>query len=198
VLTLPYLRRTNQEIIDKLISLRRREGTLSQKLILVPNGVPCEATLRRRFSSVNAAFKLAGYEHKPRFLILEHKAKRKAIVLAAAAEIIERVERMGGLAVFDDQVHLLTINGRFTVSIYWLGTRRRQRQTEALYVRADRHSVAGIGLILKMDRSNTYVETYLIVSGFELARANYGELPTSNPVFANAEKHHDLEAFHRI
>jgi len=49
-----------------------------------------------------------------------------------------------------------------------------------------------------MDRSNTYVETYLIVSGFELARANYGELRTSNPVFANAEKHHDLEAFHRI
>jgi hypothetical protein len=56
----------------------------------------------------------------------------------------------------------------------------------------------GIGLILKMDRSNSYVETYLIVSGFELARVNYGELRTSNPVFAKAEKHRDLDAFHRI
>ena len=88
---------------------------------------------------MNAAFKLAGYEHKPRFLILEHKAKRKAIVLAAAAEIIERVERMGGLAVFDDQAHLLTINGRFTVSIGtgWAHAEGNDKQKRCMFGQTD-------------------------------------------------------------
>jgi DNA invertase Pin-like site-specific DNA recombinase len=190
---------TDQEIIDQLVSLWRRKGTLKQEFLLVSNGVPCEATLRRRFGSVNAAFKLAGYEQRPRFLILEHKAKRKNVVRAVATEITERVEAIGGHAVFDDESHFLTINERFTVSIgtAWAHSEGNDKQ-KRWYVRADKQSVAGIGLILKMDRSNTFVETYLIVSGFELARVNYGELRTSNPVFASAQKHSDLEAFHRI
>lgn len=189
---------TNQEMIDRLAALLRRKGKLAYRLLRASNGVSCESTLRRRFGSANAAFRLAGYEPAPRFMILEHKAKRKAVVRAAASEIIERVEQAGGRAVFDDRANLLTINERLTVSIGtgWAHAEARDKQ-KRWYVRADKRSVAGIGLILKMDRSNTYVETYVIVSGYELARVNHGELRISNPVFANAEKHPDLEAFHQ-
>ena len=190
---------TDQEALDRLASLFRRKGMLSEAMLRASNGVPFGSVFIRRFGSVNAAFKLVGYEQAPRYRYSEHKAKRKAVVRAAAAEIIERVEQAGGRAVFDDKAHLLTINERFTVAIGtgWAHAEGNDKQ-KRWYVRADKHSVAGIGLILKMDRSNSYVETYLIVSGFELARVNYGELRTSNPVFAKAEKHRDFDAFHRI
>lgn len=192
-------RLTDQEALDRLASLWRRKGVLSEAILRASNGVPCGSVFIRRFGSVNAAFKLVGYEQAPRYRYSEHKAKRRAVVRAAATEITERVRQMGGRAVFDDKAHLLTINERFTVSIGtgWAhaeGNDNRKRW----YVRADKHSVAGIGLILKMDRSNTYVETYLIVSGYELAQVNYGELRTSNPVFARAQQHSDLEGFHRM
>jgi DNA invertase Pin-like site-specific DNA recombinase len=190
---------TNQEIIDRLVSLLRRKGTLAQKFLRASNGVPCESTLRRRFGSVNAAFKFAGYEQSPRFLIVEHKAKRRAVVQAAAAEIIAHVETMGGSTLFNDKANLLTINQRFTISIgtAW-ACAEGNGKPKRWYVRANRQCVAGVGLILQMDRSNTFVDTYLIVSGFDLARVNYGELRISNPIFAMAEKHRNLEAFHRI
>lgn len=190
---------TDQEVIDQLASLLRRKGTLSQGLLSASNGVLSESAVRRRFGSVNAAFKLAGFEQSPRFLILEHKAKRKAVARAAAEEIIERIENIGSHASFDENAHLVTINERFTISIgtAWAHMETNSKQ-QRWYVRADKKSVAGIGLILKLDRSNTFVETYLVVSGFELAQVNYGELRISNPIFRRADKHQDLEAFHQM
>ena len=154
--------------------------------------------LKRRFGSASAAFKLVGYEQAPRWHYLKHKAKRRAVVQAAATEITERIAALGGRATFDDKANLLRINERITVSIgtAWAHAEGGDKQ-KRWFVRADKRSVAGICLILKMDRSNTYVETYLVVSGYDLARVNYRELRTSNPVFAKAEKYQNLDAFHR-
>jgi hypothetical protein len=65
-----------QGAVLSLLTVLENGSALSQKVIRTSNGVCCCTTLIRRFGSVNVALKLAGFKQEPRYLILEHKAKR--------------------------------------------------------------------------------------------------------------------------
>jgi hypothetical protein len=79
--------------------------------------VDAGAVPRRHGLTLTAAYKLIGFEPKPRYRWAETKARIRSIADAAVAEIGLKIEKIGGSATFVPETRLLTFNNEFTVSL---------------------------------------------------------------------------------
>ena len=191
--------RSDQELLDILSALWRKKGTLSQNIINAAKNVPNTSIYVAHFGSLMAAYKRIGFECRPRYHYAENTAKIETIIDSVVSDAVSSIERLGGSATYLGELHLLTINQRLTVSIgvathvsdRTMGTRRWQ-------LRRFKYEKADLALVIKMDESNTKVETYYLIPTIYLSLKKDCKLRLSSRVFTEAYRHDSLGAFYRM
>jgi DNA invertase Pin-like site-specific DNA recombinase len=179
-------RLTDQEALEQLTVLWRKKGHLSHKIIIATDNVPDTSTYIKRFGSLAAAYKLIGFQPKPRYRWAETKARIHSIVRAAVAEIVSSIEKLGGNAAFDQENDLLTMSGRVKVSVgsarclaYGPDSGPRWR------VRADQRRESDLTLVVRMNASNEKIQGYYLLPTSALPRTRCKKLCITNRVFRN-------------
>jgi hypothetical protein len=110
-------RMSDQEALDRLAALWRRKGHLSHEIIIAAKNVPDTSTYIKRFGSLTAAYKLIGFQPKPRYRWLETEGRDPVHHRRNVAGIVSSIEELGGNPSFDRKARLLRVNDGLTVSI---------------------------------------------------------------------------------
>lgn len=191
-------RLTDQEALDRLFALWRKKGHLSHKIIIATDTVPDTSTYTRRFGSLTAAYKLIGFQPKPRYRWLETEARIRSVIDLAVADIVSTIEKLGGNASFNDEARLLRVNEGLTVSI---GSARGVSEGDdhvRWHVRVNRYTQSDLALVIRMDPWNATIQDYFLLPAAELAKTTVKRLRISSRVFAEAYRYDNLDAFYRM
>jgi hypothetical protein len=180
------------------LSLVAEKRHLSDAIIIAAKGAPHSSTYITRFGSLTAAYKLIGFQPKPRYRWAETERRIGSVIDLAVADIVLTIEKLGGNASFNHEARLLTVNGKLTVSI---GSARGMSDGDGLvrwHVRVDRHAKSDLALIIRMDAPNTTIQDYFLLPAAELTKTTVKRLRITSRVFAQAYRHDSLDVFYRI
>jgi DNA invertase Pin-like site-specific DNA recombinase len=186
-------RLTDQEVLDRLSALWKRKGHLSSNIIIAARNVPDASTYIKRFGSLTAAYKLIGFQAKPRYRWLETVAKMRVLIDEAIKEIVSKCENSGHRATFDAKARLLRLGDDFVICV---GSARCVSEGDLLrwHVRVDRQSKSTLTLIARMDTSNEKIQEYCLLPTIELARTAAKRLRMTSRVFSKSSRHETLDA----
>lgn len=157
---------SDREVLDKLKALRRRKGRLSMKILEASDDTPSWSVYARRFGSLMNAYKLIGYDPKPRYHYAETGVKIDAIILAAANDIVSHLRTIGETATFLPELNLISAgNLTLIIAVAWSvsdGTvaGRRSRRWE---VRKIKYNRSDLTLVIRMDKSNSNIQDYFLL-----------------------------------
>jgi DNA invertase Pin-like site-specific DNA recombinase len=189
---------SDQETLDRLSTLWQKKGHLSHEIIIAAKSVPDTSTYIRRFGSLTAAYKLIGFQPKPRYRWAQTEARIRSVIDLAVADIVSTIEKLGGNASFNHEARLLTVNQELTVSI---GSARGVSEGKGQvrwHVRVNRYTKSGLALVIRMDPSNATIQDYFLLPAAELAKTTVKRLRISSRVFAQSSRHDNLDAFYRM
>jgi DNA invertase Pin-like site-specific DNA recombinase len=192
------LRLTDQEVLDRLSALWRKKGHLSHKIIIATDDVPDTSTYIKRFGSLAAAYKLIGFQPKPRYRWAETRARICSIVGVAVAKIVSAIRELGVDTTFDEDSRLFTLNEKIRVSTvsarcisYGVGTAPRWR------VRADWHPDSDLTLVVRMDASNEKIQNYYLLPTNALPKTRCKKLCITNRFFPKSSRYRQSSALVR-
>jgi DNA invertase Pin-like site-specific DNA recombinase len=185
--------RTDKELIDVLAALRRKHGRLSLKLMLAAKNVPHPSLYTRRFGSVTAAYRRAGFKPRKRYCFDEIAADIDEMIRTVAAELITALEKRRADVVFMPELYLLTINRSLSVAMSvarsvanGIGTVRSRRWE----LRKLRYRRADLTLVIRMDNSNSQIQNFYLIPTINIPKGanprtriserNFGEYECDN------------------
>lgn len=185
--------RTDKELIDILTVLRRKHGRLSLKLMLAAKDVPHPSLYARRFGSVTAAYRRAGYRPKKRYCFDEIASDINEMITTVSAELITALEKRRADVVFMPELYLLTINRSLSVAMTVARSvangietvrSRRWELRKLKYKRAD------LTLVIRMDNSNSQIQNFYLIPTINIPKGanprtriserNFGEYECDN------------------
>ncbi|RMF48573.1 MAG: recombinase family protein, partial [Deltaproteobacteria bacterium] len=104
---------SDEELLDALRAILRRQGTLSGLIIDEEADLPSSSAYRSRFGSLLRAYKLIGYEPDRDFSYIEINRALRAAHPEIVTEIVEGIVAHGGRAQQDPESQLLRVNDEF-------------------------------------------------------------------------------------
>jgi hypothetical protein len=156
------------------------------------------STYNKRFGSLSAAYKLIGFQPKPRYRWAETKARIHTIVGIAIARIVSSIEALGANATFDGETRLLTVNDKIRISVgsarcisYGRGSGPRWR------VRPDCRPDSELTLVVKMNASNEKIQSYYLLPSNILPQTRCKKFCITNRVFSISCRYGRLDALVR-
>lgn len=180
---------TDQEILDKLKALWRKEGHLSMKILEASEDTPDWTVFARRFGSLMNAYKLIGFKPQARYNYAETGAKIDALIRAAAGKIVSKLRIIDETAMFLPELNLISAgNLTIVIAVAWSvsdGTiaGRRSRRWE---VRKIKYRRSDLTLVIRMDKSNIAVQDYFLLPTPNLPLTkDQKKLRISDRVFGN-------------
>jgi hypothetical protein len=180
---------SDREVLDKLKALWRRKGQLSMKIPEESEKTPSWITYARRFGSLMNAYKLIGYDPKPRYHYAETGVKIDAIIRAAANDIVSDLRTIGETVTFLPELYLISAGSlTMVIAVAWSvsdGTvaGRLSRRWE---VRKIKYRRSDLTLVIRMDESNTEIQDYFLLPTPNLPLSkDHKKLRISDRVFGN-------------
>ena len=145
---------SNEEMLDLLKKLLNRHGRLSGILIDETEGMPSSSAYQYRFNGIVRAYRLIGYTPDRDYQYLEINRYLRKMHPKLIADVMLKIERMGGKVEFDQKTDLLTINDEFTTSIVIARCRQTQAGSLRWFIRLDSGLGPDITIALRMDIVN--------------------------------------------
>jgi DNA invertase Pin-like site-specific DNA recombinase len=154
---------TDNELLDSLRRLMEEEGRLSGLLIDERDGLPSSSVYRNRFGSLLRAYQLVGYTPERDYRFIETNRQLRQMHPAIVADVIERIQALGGMTKREPVTDLLTVNGEFTASIVISRCRRTDAGSHRWLIRLDSGLAPDISVAVRMDAENrTALDYYLL------------------------------------
>jgi DNA invertase Pin-like site-specific DNA recombinase len=155
---------TDEELIDHLRKLLRREGRLSGPLIDAEADMATSYVYRRRFGGLVQAYKLLSYEPESDCRYVETSRQLRRMRPRIVSESIEIIRQLGG-TVTRASTEIFNVNGEFTVSVVIARCTRSQSGAFQWRIRLDAKSRPDITLAVRMDADNREpLDYYLLPS----------------------------------
>jgi hypothetical protein len=157
---------TDQEILDKLKALWRKEGHLSMKILEASEDTPDWTVFARRFGSLMNAYKLIGFKPEARYRYAETGEKIGAIIRAAADSIVSKLRIIDETVSFLPELNLISArNFTVVIAVAWSvsdGTiaGRKSRRWE---VRQIKYRRSDLTFVIRMDKSNIEIQDYFLL-----------------------------------
>jgi hypothetical protein len=189
--------RSDRAAVERLAVLGREKGYLTRTMIAAADDILSAESYRRRFGSLVAACKLAGYQLEPHRRRAESEARYRSLLKEVASEIVRTIEKFGSRATFDDETCLLCVKDGCCISF---GTARAISIAQGRIcwkIHIDRTARSDLTLVVRMDASNAKIAAYYLLPTTDLARTT-GKIRISNPSFAGACRYDSSEAFSRV
>ncbi|MFC1535263.1 recombinase family protein [Thermodesulfobacteriota bacterium] len=161
---------SNEEMLDLLKQLYQREGQLSGILIDETNNMPSSSAYRYRFRSLIRAYRLVGYTPERDYQYLEVNRFLRTMHPKVVADIINKIEKLGGVIDRDERTEVLTINGEFTTSIVIARCQQTQAGSFRWVIRLDSGLGPDITIALRMDPTNEKTLDYYLLPLIDITR----------------------------
>lgn len=145
---------SNEEMLDLLKKLLNRHGRLSGILIDETEGMPSSSAYQYRFNGIVRAYRLIGYTPERDYQYLEINRYLRKMHPKVVADVMLKIERMGGKVKLNQKTDLLTINDEFTTSIVIARCRKTQAGSLRWFIRLDSGLGPDITVALRMDIVN--------------------------------------------
>jgi DNA invertase Pin-like site-specific DNA recombinase len=172
-----FNRLSDEEMLDGLKRLYQAGGRLSGLLIDETDALPSSSAYQVRFGSLLRAYRLVGYAPERDYSYIEINRSLRRMHADMVLQAIEGIERIGGVAVFDESTDLLTINKEITASLVIARCQTARAGTRRWHIRLDRGLCPDITLVVRMDGSNQTILDYYILPSLGLveSRLRLGE-----------------------
>jgi DNA invertase Pin-like site-specific DNA recombinase len=198
IMRLREQQRSDQEALERLAAVGREKGYLTRAIIGASEDVLSGESYRRRFGSLVAAYKLAGYQPAPRQRCKEAAAKSRSLLGHLTTEIVAGIEKLGGRATIEQDTGLLCINDEFHLSLgaalaISSGAGSKVRWT----VHANRSARSDLTIVIRTDASNAKIVAYYLLPTADIAQAKVKHLRISNRIFAEACRYDNVDALCR-
>lgn len=167
--------RTDEEMLDLLRGLLRREGKLTVKTILLAKDVPSQIVYARRFGSLSNAYELIGYKPHDRYQFKKIAASINDVTCKVADDVMSDLERRGKHVTFLPELYLLTISKNITVGIVVAravqdGT-NGARKSKRWEVRKIRYRRSDFTLVVRMNSRNSAIQDFFFMPTANLPEA---------------------------
>jgi len=185
---------TNDELLEQLRTLLKREGRLSGLLIDESESMASSSVYRTRFDSLMRAYTLVGYTPERDYQFIETNRQLRLMHPKVISDAIERMRVVGGSVVRDSATDLLTVNGEFSASL--IISRCRQTDAGALrwLIRFDQGLNPDITVAIRMDTANREALDYYLLPRAALAPEKL-TLAESNGVSLDTYRFETLDFF---
>jgi hypothetical protein len=155
---------TDQQLLDRLSALLRREGRLSVHIMRTAKDVRHPTVYANRFGSLMRAFELVGFKHHPRYRFADATAQIEQVVSSVVDDIIIDLRGRGVNVSFLHELYLLTISGGMTVAVAVARAvsdgNTRSRRWE---VRRLKYKKADLTLLIRMESGNDRIRDYFLM-----------------------------------
>lgn len=154
---------TDDELLEQLRTLLKREGRLSGLLIDETESMPSSSVYRTRFDSLVRAYVLVGYTPERDYQFLETNRQLRLMHPKVVADAVERMRTLGGSVVRDSATDLLTVNSEFSASLIISRCRQTDAGTLRWLIRLDQSLNPDITVAIRMDATNRDALDYYLL-----------------------------------
>jgi len=185
---------SNDEMLDRLRGLLRKEGHLSGFMIDEAENMPSSGTYCSRFGSLVRAYQLVGFTPERDYQYIEVNRALRRMHADAVAEAIANIETIGGAVSQDPVTDLLTVNGEFTASIVVSRCRQTKAGSRRWKIRLDTGLAPDLTVALRMNGANEAVLDYYLLP-LAVLDTNRIRLAEENGLMLDAFRFESLEYF---
>jgi hypothetical protein len=159
---------SNDELLEQLRNLLRREGRLSGLLIDDTEGMPSSSVYRHRFTSLIHAYTLISYTPERDYQFIETNRRLRLMHPAVITNVRERIGELGGSVIADPVTDLLSINGEFTASVVLARCTQTHAGALRWQIRIDSGLKPDITVAVRMDQENRNPLDYYLLPRLDL------------------------------
>jgi len=187
-------RYTNDELLDHLRDLLKREGRLSGLLIDEAEGMASSSVYRGRFHSLVQAYKLIAYSPERDYQFIETNRQLRQMHPTVIAHMTEQISKAGGIVSGDPRSDLLTINHEFTASLVIARCRQTESGAFRWLIRVDAGLKPDITVAVRMNDTNRDPLDYYLLPSLDLTFEKL-TLAEDNPVSLDTYRFNTLDFF---
>ena len=187
-------RYSDDDMIDLLRELLKREGCLSGIVIDEADNMPSSGAYASRFGSLVRAYSLVGFTPDRDYSYIEINRALRRFHAKAVTDAIAEIEKIGGAVSRDPATDLLTVNGEFTASIVVARCRHTKTGLRRWNIRLDTGLAPDLTVVLRMDDANKAVLDYYLLP-LPILDTNRIRLAEANGLMLDAFRFETLEHF---
>lgn len=185
---------TDEEMLDKLREVFKAHGRICGILIDEAEDLPSSAAFRHRFGTLVAAYRLIGYDPHIDYSFIEINRKLRKQHPDTVSTIIRKIEELGGLADWDENKHMLRVNGELRVSIVLCRHCNTPAGSSRWLVRLDEGLKPDITIAVRMDATNEGIRDYYLLPALDMTWENL-RMAEQNGVYLDAYRFDTLDFF---
>lgn len=184
---------SNEELLKRLRSLRRTKRRLSKTLIDKTAGMPCAQLYQERFGGLRNAYALIGYHPEGNFNYIEAYRRLGAVRARAVADAIAEIKNVGGVAHYNDETGILTLNAKLSVFVAAVRCTPTRAKYPRWKVAIDDSPPRDITIVVRTDESALKIVDYYMVPRTQMSQGTFG-LSQSNGSELDAYRFETLAA----
>ena len=185
---------SDDEMLDRLRDLLKKEGHLSGFVIDEADNLPSSGCYASRFGSLVRAYSLVGFTPDRDYRYVEINRTLRRIHADEVATAIAEIEKLGGAVSQDPLTDLLTVNGELTASIVVARCRHTEAGFRRWKIRLDTGLAPDLTVALRMDDKNEAVLDYYLLP-LSILDTNRIRLAEENGLMLDAFRFETLEHF---
>jgi hypothetical protein len=159
---------SDDELLEQLRELLRREGRLSGLLIDEAENMASSSVYRSRFSSLIRAYQLIGYTPERDYQFIETNRELRLMYPKVVWGVTEQIQRLGGVVTRDPDTDLLTINNEFTASLVIARCRETASGAFRWLIRFDAGRMPDITIAVRMGADNREPLDYYLLPSLDM------------------------------
>lgn len=186
---------TDAEMLEKLRGLWNQHGHISGILIDETEGLPSSCAFRHRFGSLVSAYRLIGYNTGIDYAFVEINRWLRKRHPEIVATVIQKIESLGALAVWDKTTEILWVNHELRVSIVLCRHLTTSAGSSRWCIRLDAGLKPDITVAVRMNATNDGIRDYYLLPGIDMTWENL-RVAESNGVYLDVYRFDSLDYFY--
>jgi DNA invertase Pin-like site-specific DNA recombinase len=175
---------TDDQLLYRLRAVWKQKGRLNTAILEGIDGVPAPSLYAHRFGSLREAFRRVGYTNTERnFAYLDSRQRLAAKLLEHSSIIATGIRALGAAAVFDVSTDVMTVDGRFPISLRMARYYTAPHHAPVWNVHRRAREPAGLILALRLDKKNVEVTDYFLLPIHELKKHHMSLTETNRSRF---------------
>jgi hypothetical protein len=165
---------SNEDLLKRLHSLRRAKRRRSKTLIDRTDGMPCAQLYQERFGGLRNAYALIGYRPEGNFNYIEAYRRLGAVRAQAAADAITEIKSVGGVAHYNHETSILTLNAELSVFVAAVRCTPTRAKYPRWKVTIDDSPPRDITIVVRTDENALKIVDYYIVPRTQMNQGSFG------------------------
>jgi len=185
---------SDEEMLDKLKSLRDKNGWLSGIIIDEQDNMPSSGSYQRRFGSLVRAYELIGYTPDRDFRYIEINRYLRKFYAEIVEDTIRKIKELGGRVHREVTSDLIFINNEIKVSVIICRCLKTKTGTSRWKIQLDSGLEPDITIAIRMDEDNITPLDYYLLPAIDMENPKM-RLRQNNGLALDAYRFDDLEMF---